>query len=57
MGVNESIRPLQQWRWNRETERLGGLEADDEIELRRLLVMSSVFLFKFQHVARCWCRS
>src|SRR5437867_11718548 len=35
-SLNEPIRPLQQWRWNREAERLGGLQIDDELELRGL---------------------
>ena len=32
-----SIRPLQQRRRDRQAEGLGGLEVDDQLELRRLL--------------------
>ena len=31
------IRPLEKRRWDRQAERLGGLEVDDELELRGLL--------------------
>ena len=34
---DDLIRPQQQRRRNREAERLGGLEVDDEFELRGLL--------------------
>jgi len=34
--LDHLIRPRQQSRRNREAERLGGLEVDDKLELRRL---------------------
>jgi 7-cyano-7-deazaguanine synthase len=35
--LNDLIRPRQHRLRDRETERLGGLEVDDQLELRRLL--------------------
>src|SRR5262249_5992621 len=34
---DDLIRPQQQRRWDREAKGLGGLEVDDQFELRRLL--------------------
>src|SRR5258707_15544723 len=36
-SLDHLIRPLQERRWNRQAEGLGGLEVDDQLELRRLL--------------------
>src|SRR5262245_7068471 len=35
--LKDLIRPRQQRRWDRQAERLGGLEVDDQLELRGLL--------------------
>jgi hypothetical protein len=35
--LNHLIRPLQERRWDRQAERPGGLEVDDQLEFRRLL--------------------
>jgi hypothetical protein len=35
--LNKVIRPPQQRRRDRQTDSLGGLEVDDQLELRRLL--------------------
>src|SRR3989442_8374367 len=35
--LNDLVRPPQQRRWDRQPERPGGLEIDDQLELRRLL--------------------
>src|SRR5262249_8722790 len=36
-SLDHLIRPRQQRGWDREAERFGGLEVDDQLELRRLL--------------------
>src|SRR5690349_21322706 len=36
-SLDDLIRPLKKQRRDRQTKRLGGLEVDDEVELRRLL--------------------
>src|SRR5438552_17898977 len=36
-SLNDLVRPLQQRRRDRQPERLGGLEVDHQLELRRLL--------------------
>src|SRR5262245_2027050 len=36
-SLDDLIRPGQERRWDRQTEGLGGLEVDDELELGRLL--------------------